>query len=153
MATLAVVMLFTSASSNNERSGIVGTSAADFTVGNYNGVVSLSQFRGKYVLLSLWSSTDVVSRLDNIRCDRFAAASQSVELLSVNFDRSKALFNELVAADGLDATTQYYCERRDRATFEKKWGTGQQYNSYLIGPSGAVVAVNPTNQEISRLVN
>ena len=103
MATLAVVMLFTSASSNNERSGIVGTSAADFTVGNYNGVVSLSQFRGKYVLLSLWSSTDVVSRLDNIRCDRFAAASQSVELLSVNFDRSKALFNELVAADGLDA--------------------------------------------------
>lgn len=152
IATLAVVVLFTSASSNNEKSGVVGTAAGDFTVSNDDGQVSLRQLRGKYVLLTLWSSTDVVSRLDNIRCDRYAASSHSVERLSVNFDRSKALFNELVAADSLDVSTQYYCEREERSVFEQKWGTNQ-YNTYLISPSGAVVAVNPTNQEISRLVN
>lgn len=153
MVTLAVVVLFTSASSNNEKSGIVGTAASDFTVGNDDGQMSLKQLRGKYVLLTLWSSADVASRLDNIRCDRYAAISQSVERLSVNFDRSKALFNELVAIDGLDSSTQYYCERQARSVFEQKWGTDHHYNTYLISPSGTVVAVNPTNQEISRLVN
>lgn len=153
MVTLALVVLFTSASSNNEKSGIVGTSAADFTIGNYEGVVSLNQFRGKYVLLTLWSSADVVSRLDNIRYDRYAAKSADLVQLSVNFDRTKALFNELVTADGLDASAQYYCEYQDRSIFNEKWGASQQYNTYLISPSGTVIAVNPTSQDISRLVN
>lgn len=152
MATLAVVMLFTSASSNNGKGGIVGKSAGDFTISNADGVTSLSQLRGKYVLLTLWSSADVVSRLDNIRCDRYATTSEKVVQMSVNFDRSKLLFDELVAADSLNTSTQYYCERQDRSVFEQKWGTNQQYNSYLINPSGTVIAVNPTNQEINRLV-
>ena len=152
MATLAVVMLFTSASSNNGKGGIVGKSAGDFTISNADGVMSLSQLRGKYVLLTLWSSADVVSRLDNIRCDRYATTSEKVVQMSVNFDRSKLLFDELVAADSLNTSTQYYCERQDRSIFEQKWEANQQYNSYLINPSGTVIAVNPSNQEINRLV-
>lgn len=152
MATLAVVMLFTSASSNNGKGGIVGTQAGDFTISNAQGVQSLKQLRGSYVLLTLWSSADVVSRLDNIRCDRYCAENGDVVPLSVNFDRSRLLFDELVAADSLNASSQYFCERQDRAIFEKKWGAAQQYNSYLINPSGAVIAVNPTNQDLNRLV-
>ncbi len=152
MATLAVVMLFTSASSNNGKGGIVGKSAGDFTISNADGVMSLSQLRGKYVLLTLWSSADVVSRLNNIRCDRYASTSENVVQMSVNFDRSKLLFDELVAADSLNTSTQYYCESQDRSIFEQKWGSNQQYNSYLINPSGTVIAVNPSNQEINRLV-
>ena len=152
MATLAVVMLFTSASSNNGKGGLVGKVAGDFTISNADGVMSLSQLRGKYVLLTLWSSADVVSRLDNIRCDRYASTSEKVVQMSVNFDRSKLLFDELVAADSLNTSTQYYCESQDRSIFEQKWGSNQQYNSYLINPSGTVIAVNPSNQEINRLV-
>lgn len=152
LATLAVVVMFTSAS-NNVKGGLVGSAASDFTISNDDGKVSLSQYRGKYVLLTLWSSADALSRLDNIRCDRYVAEVDGVVQLSVNFDRSKALFNELVATDGLDSSTQYFCESQDRSVFEQKWGTGHQYNTYLISPSGTVVAVNPTNREISRLVN
>ena len=149
---MVLVMLFTSASSDKGKGGIVGTSAADFTVSNADGVVSLSQFRGKYVLLTLWSSTDIVSRLDNIGHDRDAAKAGNVVPLSVNFDRSRALFDELVAADSLETSAQYYCERQDRSVFEQKWGVKQQYNSYLISPSGTVLAVNPSSQELNRLV-
>lgn len=145
-------MLFTSASGSNEKGGIVGTSAGDFTISNADGVMSLKQLRGKYVLLTLWSSADVVSRLDNIRCDRYATKSSSVVQLSVNFDRSRLLFNELVAADSLASSSQYYCERQDRSLFERQWGVSQQYNSYLISPTGTVLAVNPTNEELNRLV-
>ena len=153
ISTLAVVVLFSSASSNNEKGGLVGSAASDFTVSNDDGEVSLRQLRGNYVLLTLWSSADAVSRLDNIRCDRYVADATGVVQLSVNFDRSKALFNELVAADSLNTSTQYYCEYQARSAFNLKWGTGQHYNTYLINPSGTVVAVNPTNQEITRLVN
>ena len=153
MATLAVVVLFTSASSNNAKGGIVGSAASDFTVVNNDGKVSLSQLRGNYVLLTLWSSADATSRLDNIRHDRYATSDDKVVMMSVNFDRSKALFDELVAADSLDTSKQYFCEQQQRSAFNQKWGTGQQFNTYLIDPSGTVVAVNPTNQEITRLVN
>lgn len=152
MMTAAVLVMFTSASSNKEKDGIVGTHAADFTIGNDNGMMTLKQLRGKYVLLSLWSSADVVSRLENIRCDRYVSNQDRVQQVSVNFDRSRALFDELVAADSLDASTQYFCDRQDRSVFEKKWGSGKQYNTYLIDPSGTVIAVNPTNQDLSRLV-
>ena len=145
---LAVVVLFTSASSNNGTGGMVGTMASDFTVTNDDGQLSLKQLRGKYVLLTLWSSADVSSRLDNIRCDRYAAEQADVVLVSVNFDRSKALFDELVAADGLDSSTQYYCERQDRSVFEQKWGGSQQYNTYLIDSRGVVIAVNPSDKEL-----
>ena len=152
LATLVVVVLFTSASSNKGKGGIVGTSAGDFTISNAAGVVSLSQFRGQYVLLTLWSSADVVSRLDNIKYDRYASKSANVVPLSVNFDRSSTLFTELVTADSLETSSQYYCERQDRSVFEQKWGQKQQYNTYLINPSGTVIAVNPTDQDIDRLV-
>ena len=153
IATMAVVMLFTSASNNsNGKDGIVGRAASDFTVSNSQGTVRLSQLRGQYVLLTLWSSADALSRLDNIRHDRYASQPAGLVTLSVNFDRSEALFGELVAADSLDASTQYYCQAQDRAVFAQQWGTARQYNSYLIGPSGTVIAVNPTSQEITRLV-
>ncbi|MBR6490157.1 MAG: hypothetical protein IKT03_06445 [Muribaculaceae bacterium] len=152
MMTVMVAVMFTSAGSNSGKSGILGTSAGDFTIGNDDGVINLKQLRGKYVLLSLWSSADVISRLENIKYDRLASKSADVVQLSVNFDRSRLLFDELVAADSLKASSQYFCEIQDRSVFEEKWGARQQYNTYLISPSGTVLAVNPSNDDLSRLV-
>jgi len=152
MMTLAVVVMFTSASGNTGKDTIVGTAATDFTVGNASGIVSLNDMHGKYVLLTLWSSADVVSRLDNINYDRYVAGKSNVVQVSVNFDRTRALFDELVAADSLNASNQYFCDHQDRTVFEQKWGASYQYNTYLINPSGTVIAVNPSTEEVTRLV-
>lgn len=152
MVTLVAVLIFTSASTKTNGGSLEGTTATNFTIGNDDGVVNLTQFRGQYVLLSLWSSADIVSRLDNIRCDRYAAQSSAIKLMSVNFDRSRALFDQLVANDSLNASSQYFCDKQDRSVFEQHWGTTQQLNTYLINPKGVVVAVNPSNQELAAMV-
>lgn len=151
LSTLALVVMFTSANSNKNAS-MVGIAAGDFTIGNDEGVVSLKQLHGEFVLLTLWSSTDVDSRLENIKYNRYAAQSEKTVQLSVNFDRTKALFDELVKADSLDASSQYFCQIQDRSFFEERWGANKRYNTYLINPLGTIVAVNPSDDELSRIV-
>ena len=109
IVTLVLVAVFTSASSTINSDSRLGTTAPNFTIGNDEDVVSLNQFRGKYVLLSIWSSADALSRLENMKFNKLAQNNDKLVQLSVNFDRSRALFGEIVAADSLDTSSQYFC--------------------------------------------
>lgn len=152
MTTLVLVLIFTSASGTIASDSRIGSKAASFTIGNDSSVVTLGNFSGKCVLLSFWSSADAVSRLDNMRYSKLAQGNDKLELVSVNFDRSRALFNEVVLADSLDTSCQYYCERQDRKQFDQRWGTAEQFNTYLIDTRGVVVAVNPSESELKAAV-
>ena len=148
ITTLVLVLIFSSASGNVSSDSRIGTRAENFTIGNDDKVVTLNQFRGKYVLLSFWSSADAVARLDNMRYSRLASANDKLVLVALNFDRSRALFDEVVYSDSLDLSSQYYCDMQDRKPFEQKWGTAQQYNTYLLDTRGVVIAVNPSDTEL-----
>lgn len=152
MTTLALVLMFTSASGNVASDSRLGSKAANFTIGNDSSVVTLSQFRGTCVLLSFWSSADAVARLDNMRYSKLAQSNDKLELLAVNFDRSRALFDEVVLSDSLDTSSQYYCELQDRKQFDQRWGTAEQFNTYLIDSRGVVVAVNPSENELKAVL-
>ena len=152
VVTIVLVLAFTSARSTVTTDSRIGTKAPNFTIGNDSNVVTLNKFAGKYVLLTVWSSASAQSRLDNMRYNRLARATAGLEQLSVNFDRSRALFAEVVAADSLDASTQYYCEAQDRKTFEEKWGSHDQYNTFLINTRGVVVAINPGEKELAAAI-
>jgi len=152
IVTLLLMVIFTSASGSVSSDSRVGNRAANFTIANGDNAVSLNQFRGKYVLLTFWSSADAVARLDNMKFGRFAALNDKVVQLSVNFDRSRALFDEVVEADNLDITAQFYCEKQDRKQFEQKWGTLTQFNTYLIDARGMVLAVNPSEKDLLQAI-
>lgn len=149
MTTLVLVLIFTSASGTVATDSRIGAKASSFTIGNDSSVVTLSQFRGSYVLLSFWSSADAISRLDNMRYSKLAQGNDKLELVAVNFDRSRALFDEVVLADSLDTSCQYFCESQDRKQFDKSWGTSEQFNTYLIDRRGVVIAVNPSDNELT----
>lgn len=153
IATLVLVIIFASASSNISSDSRIGNAAPNFTIGNNDEVVTLNQFRGKYVLLNIWSSADAESRLENMRLNKMVAGSDKVVQMAVNFDRSRALFSEVITADSLDISGQFYCEVQDRAQFHKKWGTDDQsYCTFLINDKGVVVAVNPSIKELAKVV-
>jgi peroxiredoxin len=152
VTVLALVLIFTSASGNVATDSRIGTRAASFTIGNDSSVLTLNQLRGKWVLLTLWSSADAVARLDNMRYSRIARNNDKLVQVAVNFDRSRALFDEVVSADSLDLSSQYYCERQDRKQFDQKWGTAEQFNTYLIDSRGVVVAVNPGDKELQAAI-
>ena len=146
--TIVAVLIFTSSRTTISSDSRVGTSAANFTIGNDSVVVTLDQYKGKWVIVNVWSSADAMARIENIRLSKLAARHDGVEQLAVNFDRSKALFDEVVAADSISATHQFFCHHQDRTSFNNSWGTDGTACTFLINGKGVIVAVNPSEQEI-----
>lgn len=146
--TLLLLAVFTSASNTVTSDSRIGNAAPNFTIGNDEEVVKLDQFRGKNVIVNVWSSADAKSRLENMRLNRLAGNSDKLVQVAVNMDRSRALFNEVITADSLNAAGQYYCEVQDRPSFKKKWGVDENYCSFLINAKGVVVAVNPSAKQL-----
>ena len=148
LVTLLAILVFTSAQSTLTSDSRVGKRAANFTVGNDSVVVTLDQFKGKFVVLNVWSSADAMSRIENIELSKLVAGKENLVQMSINFDRSKPLFREVVVADSIDPSSQFYCERQDRARFERNGGAGEKPCTFLINGDGVIVAVNPTSSDI-----
>ncbi len=146
--TLCVVLVFTSSRTTVSNDSRVGTRAANLSIGNETNVVELSQFSGKYVVLNMWTSADAITRIENIELNKIARNNDKVVHMGVNFDRSKALFKEVMSLDSLEVSSQYFCELQDRPEFEKKWGSIDKPCTFLINGKGVIVAVNPTLNEI-----
>ncbi len=148
LVTLCMVMVFTSSRTTLASDSRIGTKASNFGISNEKRVVELNRFRGKFVVLNMWTSADAITRLENIELDRVARGNDKLVHMAVNFDRSKGLFREVVAIDSLDVASQFFCEHQDRRAFEKKWGKINNPCTFLINGNGVIVAVNPTVKEI-----
>lgn len=131
-----------------------GRQAPDLTVARNDSTLKLSDLRGRYVLVDFWSSADANSRLKSNEYNRLPISSAArLERLSINFDRSEELFNEIVNRDHLDPADQYFAGETDFDKIIRDYGITQGYNSYLIDPKGKIVAVNPDNDYISSYMN
>ena len=152
MITLCVVLVFTSSRTTISNDSRVGTKASNFSIGNEENVVELEQYRGKFVVLNMWTSADAVTRLENIELNKIARNNPQIVHMGVNFDRSKALFREVVSLDSLAVSSQFFCEIQDRPSFEKRWGSIDKPCTFLINGKGVIVAVNPTIEEIETAI-
>lgn len=128
-----------------------GDMAPDFVVTRDDSTVSLRDFRGRYVLVDFWSSADANSRLKSNEYNTLPITHLTkIERMSVNFDRSKELFNEIVSRDHLNPEEQFFAGDTDFDKIIQDYGINQGYNSYLIDPDGKIVAVNPDNGYLSQ---
>ena len=152
LITLCVVLVFTSSRTTISNDSRVGTKASNFSIGNEENVVELEQYRGKFVVLNMWTSADAVTRLENIELNKIARNNPQIVHMGVNFDRSKALFREVVSLDSLAVSSQFFCEIQDRHSFEKRWGSIDKPCTFLINGKGVIVAVNPTINEIETAI-
>lgn len=127
-----------------------GEMAPDFAVTRNDSTVSLHDLRGKYVLVDFWSSADANSRLKSNEYNTLRVTDTGrLKRVSVNFDRSEELFNEIVTRDHLDPDQQYFAGSTDFDKLIQDYGVNQGYNSYLIDPQGKIIAVNPDNTYLS----
>ena len=83
----------------------VGSYAPNLTVTDDDSTFTLTNYRGKYVILNFWSSDDAESRIRNINLNNFINKHKDdkVVFASINFDRSEKLFKEIVNVDNLDS--------------------------------------------------
>ncbi len=152
---VGIVLLFilASAGSGNYYGVEVGEQAPNFEVSNGVNSVQLQSLRGKYVVVTFWSSADADSRIANMRYDRVAKSKQStiLEHVALNFDESPLLWSEICKLDGLNARSQFYAHNEAGAKLMKAWNQNQGFTSLLIDPHGVVVALNPSEKMLKKL--
>lgn len=150
---VGVVLLFilASASSGNYYGVEVGEQAPNFEVSNETHSLQLQSLRGKYVVVTFWSSADADSRIANMMHDRAASSNENLEHVALNFDESQPLWNEICKLDGLNTNSQFYARNEAGAKLMKAWKQNEGFTSLLIDPYGVVVALNPSEKMLNQL--
>ena len=109
--------------------------------------------KGRYVIVTFWSSADADSRL---RADRYDEAAKLLPqerfcLLSVNFDRSERLFREIVRRDNLSAENHIHVDGSQANRIIHDYRLTEGFKSLLIDPKGRIVAMNPSIETLTKM--
>ena len=130
--------------------GAVGTDAIDFTQADVDGKpVSLSSFKGKYVLLDFWASWCKPCRMENPNVvkayQKFNAKNFTV--LGVSLDQQKDAWLKAIKNDNLAWTQVSDLQFWNNEVAVKYHVQGIPQN-YLIDPTGKIIAKNLRGEDL-----
>ena len=153
IAVLGLLTLFTSAYYSAPADSRIGYRAPALALGDSNNDLSpLQQHRGSNVLLTFWSSADAQSRLENMRYDRLSRdAGAHYTHVSVNMDRSKSVFDNVIVLDNLDRSAQFFSSLETQDEIIKNWRLNEAYHSFLLDANGVIIAVDPDEKTLAQL--
>ena len=118
-------------------------------------VISLSDMKGRFVIVNFWTSADANSRIAANQYDSYieSVEGEHLSLVSVNIDRNQRLFEEIKRRDGLNAKSQYYVQPGSASDLIRKFNMGNGLQSYLIDPQGTITAINPSTEILATLTS
>ena len=141
----------------------IGTQPSDTAVGKKAPVVQLDrvqsainadELKGKYVLITFWSSSDAASRE---ACNRYNAwfnvnHPDDARFVGINFDDSPEMFREIVRRDSLNPADQYCVSRPEAEAIFRTYHLEKGYGSLLVSPQGRIVSHNPDPARLSEII-
>lgn len=182
IAAFAILFTSLSAAVDDRRVAAYGKEAPAVVVERDGDRQALDGLRGKWVVLSFWSTTDPVSRLTQNRIASIVKSGSShhtdgandndaeiefktpagvyslgkqtkVEVLSVNLDRSEALMSEIVSLDNLLENSQTRVKSPDEIKrLCDAFEMKSGLRSFIIDPEGKLVMADPDEETLRKLL-
>jgi thiol-disulfide isomerase/thioredoxin len=151
----AITILALLASCNSGRPPRIGETAPDFTITDAGRSVSLSQFRGKPVLLNFWASwcAPCVEEMPSL-VQLQKQIGDKATVLAVNVDSDQNAYKQFVRDHNVDLLTVWDPKQQSNTLY----GTFKFPETYVISPDGRILrkfigAVDWTSPEIVAYVN
>ena len=120
----------------------IGSKAPEFTASDINGKeVSLSSFKGKYVLLDFWASWCSPCRQENPNVVKAYARfkDKNFTVLSFSLDENKDAWQQAITSDKL-TWTQVSDLKGWSSNVANKYGLQSIPSNFLLDPDGKIIA-------------
>lgn len=132
-----------------------GTAAPDFTLNDIDGkTVSLSDFKGKKVVLQFWASWCPDCRVEMPLIKSLQAQSDPSEIVfvAVSFDRTEEAFANYVANNGLEGVQLYDPSGMRDSAIAKSYKITWIPSLYLIDENGKVILATVVADKLAEAV-
>lgn len=132
----------------------IGKNMPEIADAKINDALRQCEREGKYVLLSFWSTSDGLSRqsVNDYTSWLKTNGNDKIDLLSVNFDKSERLFEEIVKRDGLIDEMQFNVSGNQAYKIKDEFHLDDGFGSLLLDPSGKIISHNPTREELDEIM-
>jgi peroxiredoxin len=132
----------------------VGDSIPSITLkSSSNKDINITSFKGKHILIDFWASWCAPCRLGNKKLVKLynEVSSDKIEIIGISIDtdvnkwlkaveKDKIKFTQLIDSKGFDAETAV------------QFGVDELPSKYLFNQEGILIAKNPTEEEIIKLI-
>lgn len=133
----------------------VGEQAPQFAIQSIdNKIIKLSDYKGKYVLLDFWASWCAPCRDENPNVVKAfnKYKDKNFTILGISLDKDKAAWAQAIKQDGLTWTHASELNDFEGATV-KLYQVEAIPSSFLIDPSGKIIARNLRGDELDKFLS